>query len=242
MDLAELEERDILHFRTINSKDRLFYMFAILSMIPLFIAIYDLLFVIFQEDMRAITLFVIFTSLFIILILLAKFYYRFLAKDLIQEGEAIEAEKGKLIFEGKFTNNIAQEKIMIYFTIFAFIIVFIMLSYEFIFAEVKGFVEIFPFFYLTVWLGAIYNLFLLIRDRFVWVYDNGIGIGGGAFEEKVIFKDEINKIILNKQNQSLELEIHKKDRNITELVLKGVNLDELYNIITTQFSSYVVRA
>jgi hypothetical protein len=246
LDVNELEEKDVLHFKTLNNSETNIYIIALGSMNFLFfISLFSFDLILSAELIISgvSTIFIFLIGILILITFLIIFNY-LSEKEVLKEGHDIEIKKGKLIFESKLKDNSIYTKFTIGFIIVFLIIMFIISCYLFLINinSTKPDLIIIHFFWLFFWANTtclMIVVYPIIRYKYIWLYENGIGLNETNYKEKVYFNDDIKELKLKKKDLSITLEIVPMDKDKVKLDLEGDEVNELCNILQKNFSGLV---
>ena len=227
----DLKEQDILHYHTLGSKRMFTYLFTLVNLPFIFLLALVL--------MEYPTIYLIGISGAIIGIISVSVVYvifiRSILKEVFSEGAKMENKKDKLIFEAKFIVITKREIIPLWISLIITIIVFIsIVSYLVLYPWVIDGEILVRASVLPVAFGVFYLMYPSIRERYIWIYRNGIGIQFG-YTEKVHFTGDINSIYLRKKEDHFIFKLQTKSSGEIKLELKGEKMDELINILQKTF-------
>lgn len=234
-------EQDILHYKELGFKKRMTISFGLFAMLPLFLLTFFILSYIFDGDSRvsSLTFIVISSFMLIFMLLTALWLFGSIERYLFDEGSRLEPMKGKIIFSGRFENNAKDE---VYKMMLVPIIVIFFYSYAAFYYLVQKaeFESQQPFilFAITAVMLVVTINYRTVKYKYIWVYQNGIGVENGM-REVFLLKIDIEKMILDKRNSTLSIKIIPKyDLDIVRELI-GVKTRELYSIMIRTFPELI---
>jgi phosphotransferase system glucose/maltose/N-acetylglucosamine-specific IIC component len=174
----------------------------------------------------------------IILFLIFYIFYISIIQEVGKEKD-IEFKKGTLVYESRITYTSKIDIYPIWGVMIAYpLIIISLIFYNLISLKIVNLEHIQGYITLSVGFLILIIMYPSIRQRYIWIYKNCIGISG-SYREFIYFGKDLDKIEIHKKNtkkeQKIQLKIQFKDEKALELELMGETVDDLFNPLKKYF-------